>query len=570
MKRSGLERQFWLEAIDNFIRQHGRATPRWAIVCTYEIDLNRLARTLLPALSRRGRQFRAVVLSDAGILEQSLDRLLGQLPGAVNLHPVRLKRGGVFHPKLVLLRAGRHVRACFGSANVTDGGLGTNLEIWTDSQDAEVVAGLVRFLYELVQSPDLVVDDGARRSVRRALSGVDARSTRAIWSSLDESFARRIQSSHDRHAHRVTVISPLYASEGGLKTARAAIPAAEVHLYTDLPATVPNTTVHVYEPPHAADQPDDDPESFPRTLHAKAYVFQRRREGAASAWLGSANFTAQALTKSLAQGGNVEILVRTELPKDEVDALETDLRFLFKKRKGIDASPPLDTSAAPRPHATVVACELLGDGADRRLIVHAIVQQGDVALENQKYKGRQRRQVWVRIKNGQGVVEGTKLNALLDPSGACPIVLHQRLRGGSFPVIVNVPHVPPDSGAEASPQASLDALLDDLIGRVRVAPQVTGGDEDANDAPEKDDEGDDADSDDYGKQLDEVRHQGELDQLAVKAALLKRLVMRANASGSERESMLREYFPTLLNACPRHLHRVLEALFQNADSPESP
>jgi len=459
------------------------------------------------------------------------------------------------------------VRVCFGSANVTDGGLGANLEFWTYSEDKEVVAGLAHFLYELVQSREIIIDDGARRSVRRALSGVAARSTRAIWSSLDESFARRILSSPDRHADRATVISPLYASEGGLKTARAAIPAAEVHLYTSLPATVPNTTVHVYRPPYAADQAEADPESFPRTLHAKAYVFQRRREGAASAWLGSANFTAQALTKSLAQGGNVEILVRTELPKDEVDALENDLRFLFKKGKGIGASPPLDTSTPLRPKATVVACELLGDEADRRLIVHAIVQQGNVVLENQKCKGRQ---VRVRIKNGRGVVEGTALNALLDPSGVCPIVLHQRLQGRSFPVIVNVPHVPPDSGPEASPQASLDVLLDDLIGRVRVPPQVAGADEDANDAPEKDDEGDDADSDDYGQRLDEVRHQGELDQLAVKAALLKRLITRATAVGFERESMLREYFPTLLNACHHHLHRVLRALFQNADSPESP
>jgi hypothetical protein len=296
-------------------------------------------------------------------------------------------------------------------------------------------------------------------------------------------------------------------------------------------------------------------------------VFQRRQEGVASAWLGSANFTAQALTKSLAQGGNVEILVRTELPKDEVDALETDLRFLFKKRKRIDALPPLDTSTPLRPKATVVACELLGDEADRRLIVHAIVQQGNVVLQNQKYKGRQ---VRVRIKNERGVVEGTALKALLDPSGAYPIVLHQQLRGRSFPVIVNVPHVPPDTGPEASPQASLDALLDDLIGRVRVPLQVTDADEDANDAPEKDDEGDDADSDDYGKRLDEVRHQGELDQLAVKAALLKRLITRAMAAGPERNSMLGDATATLLKACPHHLHPVVRALFQNAAPPESP
>jgi hypothetical protein len=301
-----------------------------------------------------------------------------------------------------------------------------------------------------------------------------------------------------------------------LKTARAAIPAAEVHLYTSLPATVPSTTVHVYRPPHAADQTEDDPESFPRTLHAKAYVFRRREDSAASAWLGSANFTKQALTKSLAQGGNVELLVRTELPKDEVDALETDLRDLFTKGKGTHGSPPLETSAPPRPKATVVACELVGDETDPRLIVHAIVRQGHVILE---HRGRQTR---VTIKNGRGVLDGAELSRLLpdlDLTSARPIVLHQRLRGGSFPVVVNVPHVPPDSGSETGSQASLDALLGDLMGRIHIPPRTEDADEGASDEPEKDDDAQDFDAGDYEKRLDEVRQQGEIDRLAVKAAV---------------------------------------------------
>lgn len=569
MKRMGLERNRWVDPIDDFVRQHGHSTPRWAVFLTYNIDLDRFARAVLPTLTRRGRRFRTVILSDQGTLEESLNLSRPQLRGAVNLHPIQCRRGGVFHPKLVFLRAGRHVRACFGSANITDGGMGSNLELWTSTESPEILGGIQHFLLTLTQSPDLGIDDGACRSLRRAISGLVGSESASVWSSLQESFASRLKSGPERNASLATVISPMYATDGGIKSARAAIPSTEVQLYTDLAVPVPKSSVFVYSPPHVADQADDA-DSFPRVLHAKAYVFRTEDSGAALAWMGSANFTAQALTKPVSNGGNVELMVRTMLPKDEADALDVDLAELFKKGKTLSGAVDRDTSAPSRAIATILSCELVGSASEPRLRIHATQRQGHVVLVNDG------RRVDVTINNGRGILEGAALCRLLpelDLTAAHVFVLYQLVRGEEVPVVVNVPHVPPDDVTGAHSHASIDTLLDDLLGRIPIfrAKGESGDDqEDDVDPPSGDDDNEaDAETCDLERRLDQVRHQGELDQLAVKAALLKKLAVRVTASGAERDSMFGDIVRVLLNASPPHLEPVIRTLFDNIDPSES-
>jgi len=431
MKRTGLERNRWVDPIDDFVRQHGRATPRWAVFLTYNIDLDRFGRLVLPALARRGRRFRGVMISDQATLEESLKLSRPQLPGAVNLHPIRCSRGGVFHPKLVLPRAGRHVRACFGSANITDGGMGSNLELWTSTESPEILGGIQHFLRALTQSPDLVIDDGARRSLRGAISGLVGSETASVWSSLQESFASRLKSGPERDAARATIISPMCTTEGGIKTARAAIPSSEVQLYTNMAVPVPESSVFVYSPPHVADQ-DDDAVSFPPDLHAIAYVFRSPVGDTALARTGSANFTTQALTKPVSKGGNVELMVRTILPKDEADALDVDLRKLFRKDKTLADTDDRDTSAPPRAIATILACELVGSAHDPRLQIYATQRQGHVVLKNDGHR------VDVKIKNGRGILEGAVLRRLLpelDLTAAGVLVRYQLVGRDEVPVM---------------------------------------------------------------------------------------------------------------------------------------
>lgn len=563
MKSEGLERWRWSDPIDDFVRQHGNARPRWAILLTYELDIATLARAVLPALSRRGRRFRTVVLADQGALEAKLTDDAERLLGAVNLHPVRCLKGGVFHPKLMLLRAGPHVRACFGSANVTAGGLGGNLELWTQTEAPAVLEGLTRFVLELGRSKHLGLDDGARRSIRRALSGLAAAPREEVWSSLDESFAERLRVGPEKKARRATVISPMYASPGGLKAARHAVPAAHLDLFTTARIAVPKAAVAAYDPPYPAD--DDDAEAWPRVLHAKAYLFHARGRGAALAWTGSANFTAQALTKSVAQGGNVELMVRAPLPPDEARALAEDLELVFKPSDESDVPVEPLPSAPPRPQATVLACEIIGSPAAPRLAVHAAVRAGKVTLTHEG------RTLVVTIKNGRGETTAKELAAFmpsLDRSAPQTLIIHQRIGSLLFPVVVNVPHVPETVG-EVGNHASLDALLDDFRGRV----PMPKGDEDAGDN-DRDEGGDDeeAPDDDDGieKRLDEVQHQGELDQLAVKTALIHRLVCAGAKAGDLRDGLMAELVKAAVAACPVHLRATLRARLGDADTTEDP
>lgn len=560
MSRDGLERCRWIDSIDDFVRQHGRSTPRWAVVLTYELTMSTLARVVLPALSRRGRQFRTVVLADQGTLEGALSAESPVLPGAVNLHPVRCKRGGVFHPKLVFLRAGSHVRACFGSANVTDGGLGANLELWTHTESGEILGGIQRFLENVVKSRDLVIDDAARRSVGRALWGLTRAPSASVWSSLDDSFATRLRAGSEKKAKRVSVVSPMYAGPGGVRAARKAVPAASVDLCTNARVIVPGAELFVYEPPHPADQDEDDAEAFPSTLHGKAYVFHPAGRGDAIAWTGSANFTAQALTKSVGGGGNVELMVRGTVPADEAEALELDLRRLFKAAKDASAPEKVVTSAPPRAVATVLAGEIVGAAAERRLVLHCSIKTGRVVLEHQG------RRVQVVIRGGRGTVRGAELRRLvpdLDPSAAQALIIHQRVGKRAVPIVVNVPHVPADPAAGGG-QASLDTLLEDFLGRIRVPARSSSDDEEeVDDQRDDDDATSDDEDDEIGRRLDEVRHQGELDQLAVKIAMLKRLATASTAAGLERDGMLAEILRAVLAACAPHLQPSLRSLFDN-------
>jgi ribosome-associated translation inhibitor RaiA len=508
-----------------------------------------------------------VILADQGALEGSLALFSGKLPGAVNLHPIRCKRGGVFHPKLVLLRAGKYVRACFGSANITDGGLGTNLELWTETESSEILAGLQRFIRQVADSSDLAIDDGARRSIGRALCGLRQLGTPSVWSSLDEPFSLRLSQGPERHAKRATVISPMYAGPGGIGGARKAISARDVQLYTDASVTVPASTVFVYDPPHPADQEKADPDSFPQTLHAKAYVFHSPGRGDSLAWMGSANFTKQALTKSVAKGGNVELMVRTPLPADEADGLSADLRSLFKKQKDTDA-PAKRQMTPPHPISTILACEIAERRGSPQLIVYTSFPSGHVTLEHEK------RRLSVTIKAGRGVATGPGLAHFLprldlsaeNLSAAQVLVVYQRIGKVTVPVVVNVPHVPSESdGADA--HSSIDALIDDLLGRVRVPVVSASSDDDTEGDSEEDEVAsiDDAVSE-LERRLDEVHHRGELDQLAVKAAMLKKLATRTAAAGFERDEIVTEILRVLLAACPRHLQATIRRLFDKSST----
>jgi hypothetical protein len=129
-------------------------------------------------------------------------------------------------------------------------------------------------------------------------------------------------------------------------------------------------------------------------------------------------------------------------------------------------------------------------------------------------------------------------------------------------VLVNVPLVPDLPGDWLS-QGPLDALLDDWYGRVRfpALPNPSGEPESTGHGSEDDSEatGDEGLSVELERRLDEARHQGALDELAVKVAMLRRRIVATKADA--RAELLAEASAVCRSACPDHLHAaVLELL----------
>jgi hypothetical protein len=558
----GLAWQRWLDPVDEFVRQHRREPSRWAIACTYELELATLQRAVLPALSRRGAAFRTLVLVDAGVLERVMNDLAAPLVGAVNLHAVRVTRGGVFHPKLLLLRAGGHVRVCFGSANLTSGGLAGNLELWSHSDSADVVPGVTAFFDELLAAKAVVLDPSARRGLRRALLGLPRRATPAVWSSLTEPFAHRLARRGEPRARRAVIVSPLFATAGGLTAARSAVPAGDVTLCTDRAIALSRCKVRVLRGTTDAETESGDP--APQALHAKAYAFEAR-DGSANVWSGSANFTAQAVTKSVAQGGNVELMVRAHLPRDEWQRLAHDLENdLFVAMTGRPELPPVQGAAMPAARSTVIGAELVIGVSGPALLITSTRASGVVRL------AYQRRTVTIPIRAGRGRLEGAPLRAFLGAiataieASTC-FAIHELLGRSRFAVVVNIPHVPPTAAEGGSGHATLDAFANELLGRVIVYARPPGVAADDGDP----DLGSDVDAEDDGgapldaeleRRLDECRHQGRLDRDAVTLAVLEKRLRKAHAD--QRTAYRGEIVQTAEATLPPLLHAAVRRLFR--------
>src|SRR5215831_2436611 len=99
VRSRGLRWERISEAIGDFVRQHGAPAPRRAVLCTYEFDPERFQAVLFPSLTRRSRQFRTLVLADAGALQQKLSARFHHALGRYELAPVKCQSQGVFHPK---------------------------------------------------------------------------------------------------------------------------------------------------------------------------------------------------------------------------------------------------------------------------------------------------------------------------------------------------------------------------------------------------------------------------------------------------------------------------------------
>jgi hypothetical protein len=578
---SGLRWQRTADVLRTFVSQYGAAVPRRAILCTYDFDVERFEAVLFPELTRRGRQFRTLVTADAGALQAHLRQIGARRFGRFQVSPVRCLRGGVFHPKLVLLAAGRRHLVGVGSANLTPGGLGGNLEMMLFADDAtdhgrRLLGGAAHFLDRLVQHEHLQLPEPAREFVNVTLAGI-RRDPSGLFDSLemalvDQMAETRGERSRTVNAPALTVLSPWHsavASPEGvdpsvLRRLKRAFGASRVTVFTEGrngrgPNLGVDTRVHIrVEKPsprckngELAEEEEANLERRPTRVHAKAYLVEDSGEGG-MLFFGSANCTHRGMTLAVAGGGNVELLVVSKLKAAEIAAVRGDLADLFVPA---DKTFTVTATRAPvQPAGLILAGQISEGAAGPRLRIEApTLHQGSVEIAaTPKCK-----LVRAHVNRGVGWVEDrTQIRLLFGEATPARSndswggVLWERVgkRFAPFPVVV-----PLAAGDHETPDGALFDLVWEELGlwpSQADSKETKTDDEQIASMSEEDDEDLQA--------LAEARHEGQLDRLAVAVSVLRKRIAAAGAGSAyakARLDLLRTQIAKL--DMPKHVRRAL-------------
>jgi len=561
----------WVEFIEELVRSSPAGGPRWAVFCTFDFRPDRFISDVLPLLQGRGRAFRVLVLMDASRF-QTLPPSALYRGARYNLHPVRLSSGGyrVFHPKLAFLRAGDRVRVGWGSANLTDGGMGGNLELWATTEDRELCAAATDFLARLggqaaVGDSGLLIDPGARRALGRATCGIPSKPSPRFWTSLDRSFAQQLERADAglKRAKQVRVVSPAYATPGGLKAVAGLFERRFERLYTDAVVGLDHARLRLYRGgtttasgAHATEDDEGGLQRQPTRLHAKAYLFSHPR--GAALWTGSANFTKQALLRAAAKGGNVELLVRADLdPTSEaawVRELENPSFFSSPTKHDRLAAlePAPENESAAR--GIILSAEWVETGGQGKLLFHASedARSATVLIAGRQYK--------LRFEHGRAELSNITLLTELGRNGsAWTTCVSECVGKDRVPIIVNVPLVSERLAGTGALERLIDERLDELL--ARTPPLLVSSQKEGDLAEEMDAELADEELEQAQRRLDEANHQGLLDRVAVKVAMLRRYAGRSDHSKALLESFIAE-LGTIIGPEDQHIARFIVSILR--------
>jgi hypothetical protein len=487
----------------------------------------------------------------------------------------------VFHPKLVLLAAGGRYLVGVGSANLTSGGLGGNLEMMLFADDTtddgrRLLGGAAHFLYRLVRHKHLLLPASAREFVDVALAGI-RRDPSGLSDSLDVALVDQMAATlgdQDRpaNARGLTILSPWHSAAASpegvdpsvLRRLKRAFGASRIAVFTEGrnghgPNLGSGTRVHIrVEQPsprgkngESAEEGEADLERRPTRVHAKAYLVEDSAEGG-RLFFGSANCTHPALTRAVVGGGNVELLVASKLEAAEVAALRGDLADLF-----VPADKTFAVTAAPapvQPAGVVLAGQISECAAGPRLRIEApTLRQGTVEIAAAPAS----QLVRVHVSRGVGWIDDrSQMRSLLgevaparggDSWGG---VLWERVGKAFAPFPVVVPLAADDYGTPDG------ALLDLVWEELGLWPVQADGEE-----AEPDDEQIESTSEEEDQDLQalaEAKHEGQLDRLAVAVSVLRRRIAAAAAGSAyamARLDLLRTQVAKL--EIPKHVRRAL-------------
>lgn len=566
VRGTGLEWRRTADAVREFVRDCAGERLRRAVLCTYDFDPQRFDDVVFRELRRK---FRILVIADAGALQAPLEKTKYGF-GRYELAPARCLRGGVFHAKVVFLRAGAKYLIGIGSANLTAGGLGGNLELMlfadhTTAQGRTLAAGLAHFFGRLLKSKDVRVSKTAKKFLDLTTAGIKPQRG-IVLDTLETPMLSQMTDSCKKRSglgiRSLTVLSPWH---GKAVTPDQVEPQVvrelrkhlnirgDVQVYTRDedgkrrgPDLGKNVAVFVsksqFDGPslvenHRADDGEDAIRAYhhrPTDLHAKAYLVEAPTGGLL--FVGSANCTAAALLRPAARGGNVELLVPLHLTPHQVTQFKNDLGVMFVSAQTLGQLPSRKYEGKVR--GQVLSGRIVGRTGRTLLEIEAPDACGNtVSISGDEHVFETNMKI---DRGGIGRMDDTQELAKLFPgSSGVPSraddswtsVLWEKVNGFwvPFPVVV-----PLAANSSADPCDSLLDVLDDLFGRwpVNRASQAAGlGNEPLDDAPPNDDNDDDA-------LLTAAAHQGKLDRIAVALARIRKRIRAHGLTGTEASSVV--------------------------------
>ena len=574
------------DEIQAFVARHGNGTPRFAVFSTFDFDQSVFCRALQPLLCRRRRAFGTMVLADASRLQSRCEHPVIE---GCEVQPVRCVGSGVFHPKVVFIRAGDHCLAGVGSANLTRGGMGGNLEFMHLSEESDVVGGVAGFLGRLACTASVDIPISAKRFIKRVIEGLpeDQGGHSVVMDTLDRSLLSQMSDAWRKigggRPELAVIVSPWHSGAGLEEDGDPRIlkrittdfrPLNQMCVYTDrVNGKAPRLAkTHVFVPRSTVDRADIDElilddvaqrniDQPLRRLHAKAYLFSARNRRIL--FFGSANCTQPALLRATSANGNVEVLIASVgLRKCDEKYILADLNYLFREALRGESATVKATRVRPSERGRILCGEIVKGG--RQLRVEAPRFNGAVKIA--AFRGA--KAVDVRIRSGRGYCSDTETKRLLqqmNPEGASAnsawtAFLYECGRS-YLPFPVSMP-VSRDQGEQHLCDALIAWLAEEKgipvpVLQRRLASQGK--------IPDREETTDDEWNDPVLTSLTECRHQGLLDRIAVRLAALVRCICSSKQRkeyATARLLRLRSDVKTLTwsedgTRVPRHIEKAM-------------
>ncbi len=288
------------------------------LVLTFSLDINYIERVFQPEIARKGI-YNLQILADQDMVHQVLEQQVGHehtYGSNYALLPVGARRGGAFHPKILLFFGQNIAILLIGSGNLTFGGHGQNHELWTkfvaeDQADPafSIIAAAISYLKKMAETASQVVINQIGEAIAICPLFVDipsqiSRST-TFPNGLQASFVSNdfasgsifdsiTTSIPQEEVKTIRILAPFYDQEGAAIAALAtAFPLASIEVYLQVDAGAHPYAMKFNQRIQFFDFHKAFPNAKRRNLHAKIFEFESRDH----AWilLGSPNASVAAL-----------------------------------------------------------------------------------------------------------------------------------------------------------------------------------------------------------------------------------------------------------------------------------